>query len=464
MDPFDSTFKPLLVPGLIQERRGELSLLIHPEVPTWTVVNRLGVEVIRLSDGRRDIATITARLAQIYHRPDGEILPDVTRFLDQLDKARMLLRDAKSPPVAPLPQRLDVVSVNVTDRCNLTCRHCGVVPRAAGPSALESGQIRRLVDEARDLGAREFTLSGGEPMVREDWADLLRYAAAKFRVVHLFTNATLIDQERARLIADLGVDIQISLDGASDAVHDNLRGQGAFGRTLEGIENLRRSGAGERITINYCVMRINLDNIFPTLDLAEEMGISLVRFLPVSRIGRARESWAEMSVDREDAIALYERLYRWAFTATGSLRIDPGLKGFHLRVRNPDDPYRTCPLGSRLLVDADGGIYPCPCLMTDTYRIGNAAEAGLTGALRSERLSRLWAAFTGRRDAISKCRTCPWRQLCGAACAGRVIQQTGRLNEVDDLCDLRRRLYPEAIFALAGRRPTPGRFESESWC
>jgi len=464
MDPFDPTYKPLLVPGLIQERRGELSLLIHPEFPTWTVVNRLGSEVIRLADGRRDIATITARIAQRYHRPGEEILPDIARFLDQLDKARMLHRDAKSPPVEPLPQRLDVVSVNVTDRCNLACRHCGVVPRAAGPRALESGQIRRIVDEARDLGAREFTLSGGEPLVREDWADLLRYSVARFHTVHLFTNATRIDRERARLIADLGVDIQISLDGASGAVHDNLRGQGAFGRTMEGIENLQRSGAGGRITFNYCVMRANRDDIFPTLDLAEKMGISLVRFLPISRIGRARESWSELSVGREDAIALYERLYRWAFTAPGSLRIDPGLKGFHLRVRDPEDPYRTCPLGSRLLVDADGGIYPCPCLMNDNYRIGDAAGAGLAGALRSDRLRRLWAAFTGRKDAIAKCRACPWRQLCGAACAGRVIQQTGRLNEVDDLCDLRRRLYPEAIFALAGQPPAPGRFDGESWC
>jgi len=427
-------------------------------------VNRLGAEVIRLSDGERDIAAIAALLAQKYRRPDKEVLSDIARFLEQLDKARMLLGDAKTAYGGPAPQRLDVVSVNVTDRCNLACRHCGVVPRATGPRALEHGQIRRLIDEARDLGVREFTLSGGEPLVREDWADLLRYAAARIPVVHLFTNATLIDQDRARLIADLGVDVQISLDGASDAVHDAVRGHGAFGRTLEGIENLRRSGAGEHITINYCVMSGNLDDVFPALTLAEEIGISLVRFLPVSRVGRARESWSEMMVGREDAVSIYERLYRWALTATGPLRIDPGLKGFHLWIKNPDDPYRTCPLGSRLLVDADGGIFPCPCLMTDQYRIGDAVEAGLVRSLRSERLRRLWAAFVGRKDAITKCRSCPWRQLCRAACAGRAIQQTGKLNEVDELCDLRRRLYPEAIFALAGRRLDPGRWEDGSWC
>ena len=469
----DPTTTPRIVSGLFEERRGGLTLLVHPEVPTWTVVNRLGTEIIRLADGRRDVKTIAARVARKYGRPEGEILADVSAFLDQLDQARMLVGAEPSVPVMSDPERLDVVSdpervdvvsVNITDRCNLACRHCGVLPRGDGPSDLAPGRIRRLADEARELGVRELSLSGGEPMVRDDLFDLLRYATERFRVVHLFTNATLVDRDKARLLADLGVDIQISLDGASDAVHDALRGRGSFRKTIEGIEHLQWAGAGDRITLNYCVTSGNLDDVFPTLELAEIMGIPMVRFLPVSRIGRAKAAWSDMELSPEAAVSLYERLYRWAFTASGPLRIDPGLKGFHLRVRDPDDPYRTCPFGSRLLVDADGGIYPCPCLMTDEYRLHDAVEGGLARALRSERLARTRAAFTRRKDEIEACRTCRWRQLCRAACAGRVVRTTGELNRVDELCALRKRLYPEAIFALAERTIDPTRLEDGSWC
>ncbi len=153
--------------------------------------------------------------------------------------------DGEDLPVVPLfgsayfPRRLWVYT---NFHCNLACDYCAVgsSPRAL-PRLLPAERFRALVDEAVTEGFTELYLTGGEPLLHPDIADLLAYATAAVPTV-LLTNATVLRATRLQRLRDLAGNpnlvVQTSLDGARPATHDAHRGAGTWTRTMDGIATL----------------------------------------------------------------------------------------------------------------------------------------------------------------------------------------------------------------------------------
>lgn len=137
-------------------------------------------------------------------------------------------------------------SLDLTYRCNNDCRHCWVRIPANAPEKsqeLSFDEIRGIVDQARELGTREWSISGGEPMLRPDFADILDYIIRKSTTYSLNTNGTLITPKVARLLKRKGVKM-VALYGATREVHDHItRNPGSFEATLRGMAYLREAGA-----------------------------------------------------------------------------------------------------------------------------------------------------------------------------------------------------------------------------
>ncbi|MGH3437491.1 MAG: radical SAM protein [Sciscionella sp.] len=169
--------------------------------------------------------------------------------------------DAEPPtqdhrPVMPLfgspyfPTRLWIYT---NFHCNLACDYCAVAssPRAA-PRTLEPERFRALVDEAVAEGFGELYLTGGEPFLHPDIAELIGYAADRLPTVVL-TNGMLFRGNRGhtleRLSGHRNLVLQTSLDGARPATHDAHRGRGTFTRTLDGIRFATELGLPLRVAM-----------------------------------------------------------------------------------------------------------------------------------------------------------------------------------------------------------------------
>src|SRR5271157_4199957 len=123
-----------------------------------------------------------------------------------------------------LPQMPEKGSFDLTYRCNNNCRHCWLRLPVNAPEQrqeLSFDEIRRIVDEARAMGCREWSISGGEPMLRPDFPELFDYLTRKARSYTLNTNGTLITPEIARLLTRKGAKM-VALYGATTEVHDNI--------------------------------------------------------------------------------------------------------------------------------------------------------------------------------------------------------------------------------------------------
>ena len=108
----------------------------------------------------------------------------------------------KEIPRLPLEGNIDL-----TYRCNNNCRHCWLSLPANAPEKkdeLTFDETRRIVDEARAMGCRRWSISGGEPLLRPDFPEIFDYLTRKAVSYSINTNGTLITPEIARLLDPLG--------------------------------------------------------------------------------------------------------------------------------------------------------------------------------------------------------------------------------------------------------------------
>ncbi|HHY36348.1 MAG TPA: radical SAM protein, partial [Firmicutes bacterium] len=130
--------------------------------------------------------------------------------------------------------------IDPTSACNLKCTGCWAGEYSQADH-LETELLERILTEARELGIYFIVFSGGEPLVRKK--DLL-HLAGKFNDMAFlaFTNGTLVDDEFADGLAEVGnFTLAFSLEGFAEAT-DGRRGKGVFAKVMEAMDRLRRRG------------------------------------------------------------------------------------------------------------------------------------------------------------------------------------------------------------------------------
>lgn len=176
-------------------------------------------------------------------------------------------------------------SIDLTYRCNNNCRHCWLrIPPDSPEKARELTfeEIIALAGEAGKMGCRKWSISGGEPMLRPDFADIFDFLT-RDRTYTLNTNGTLITSRIARLMKRRGSNL-IALYGATAGVHDHItRNPGSFEALMRGIALLKEAGAG--FTAQIVPMKDNFHEFRAMVDLAESLS-------PSWRIGA---SWLYLS-------------------------------------------------------------------------------------------------------------------------------------------------------------------------
>jgi MoaA/NifB/PqqE/SkfB family radical SAM enzyme len=177
------------------------------------------------------------------------------------------VRRTLTPPRLPLEGNLDL-----TYRCNNTCRHCWLWLPASAPEAkdeLTFDEIRRIADEARSMGCRRWNISGGEPMLRPDFAEIFDYLTRKSASYSLNTNGTLITPAIAQLLKRKGRKM-VALYGATAEVYDDVtRHPGGFEQAMRGFAYLKEAAA--EFIVQLIPMRANYHQWDAMLALAKSL-------------------------------------------------------------------------------------------------------------------------------------------------------------------------------------------------
>jgi len=142
----------------------------------------------------------------------------------------------------PLP-RDDVLSIEVTTRCNHDCLHCFVRKERTKDLSLSPYVVKQIISEGYALSYRRLHLTGGEPLVWNGLFTILDFAFdVGFKTVFLNTNGTLLnDSISTKLAAYDGLSMSVSLEGTKE-ISDRIRGAGSFRKAYQGAESALDKG------------------------------------------------------------------------------------------------------------------------------------------------------------------------------------------------------------------------------
>lgn len=313
----------------------------------------------------------------------------------------------------------------LTPRCNLSCKMCYVKYKGAGcerkDEELTAKQWIALGRAAAEQGALTVFITGGEPFLRQDFQEIYEaFCKLGFRIT-LFSNGTLITDEIAKwLSAFPPATVDITLYGASEDTYENLCGvRGAFGKALNGIEQLRKYGINTRI--KSTIVKPNLGDYHKIKEIADSYRLE---FLSNNLIHGNRAQ----GIDDCAAIRLSpEEMFTFNLNS---------LEEYDLKPTNMEErrdwirqlPAMNCTAGRcSFFVNWQGQMTPCP-LFVDPH-----TEPFVHG---------FQAAWNQLREAIDaipapeKCKSCETRAYC-PVCPPRLYLETGSFDQhAEYLCQL----------------------------
>ena len=168
-------------------------------------------------------------------------------------------------PFSPIPS-LRYLLVNITNKCNLACRHCYL--QDAGKLEIDLDIFEKAVSQFETMGGLKLMISGGEPLIHSRFWDLMEILPSYELRVVILSNGTLIDRRTARKLSRYVHEVQISIDGIHS--HDILRGKGSFDRSMKGISNV--CGSGIPVSIATMVHTFNTGEFKEMEKLFSEKG------------------------------------------------------------------------------------------------------------------------------------------------------------------------------------------------
>lgn len=350
--------------------------------------------------------------------------PEIAGFLSAVKRAlEGVLRETdRCPAVEVRPLEVSFSSLPIlaeialTGRCNLRCVFCYAgcgcrVEDRHGRREMSREEVKQVIDRVRnEAEVPSLSFTGGEPTLRSDLADLVGYAAReKGMRVNLITNGTLISRGLAESLQHASLSsAQVSIEGASAAVHDAVTGvRGSFEQSLSGIANLR--AAGIHVHANTTINRLNFDECVGMPRLAAELGIDRFSMNLIIPSGSASVN-SEQLVRYEEAGPLLERVisvsaecgveFMW-YSPTPICLFNPVLHGLGNKGCSACD--------GLLSVDSNGDVLPC-----SSWRepVGNILESGFDAIWEGAGAR----AYRSKSQAHPGCSDCDSFPVCHGAC------------------------------------------------
>jgi len=128
--------------------------------------------------------------------------------------------------------------------CNMHCKHCCNAKYEKREHALTPEDVKMVADQADDLGLAQISISGGEPLLFDDFDEVVKAIGPDRFHISLSTNGFFLTEERARHLKKIGIDkVKISIDSIDEKVYETGdMHSGGLNRALEALFNAKKAG------------------------------------------------------------------------------------------------------------------------------------------------------------------------------------------------------------------------------
>lgn len=447
---------PRLTPGtVVEERQYETQpanyRAINFSYSTLAMLNLTGYWLCSLVSGTRTVGDLAGALAGRYGIDLPTALRDVDSFAQRLHRHKLLYFDGEEPP--PLLEttsmyRPQEIWLNITNSCNLRCITCFKGAGTAYRHEMPLEMIRRIIREAKELGAGYMVISGGEPFMRRDILEIVSYTKEVGIPILLITNGTFIDEDMARKLGEIRPRIvQVSLDGSCPEVNDQIRGEGSFEKTIRAARLLVDQGLDVRLFPT--ITRLNIHDLPNIKKLVEELrpGFHHLAFAKFYATGRGLDHEEELDIPEEEYFDMVSRLPMGGWAQVEEPAIGEGDLTKFLPTRIPYGARKiNCGFGvATLSIDADGKVYPCHWMHFPDWQAGDLYQQSLAEVYHGSPVFMRCRNTRVDHD-IQACTGCRYKYFCGGGCRARALSRGGTLQACDPACVWMYQYYDQAFW------------------
>ncbi len=333
--------------------------------------------------------------------------------------------------------------IELTERCNNNCLHCYInLPandQEARSQELSFEEIRAIVDEAVEMGCFWWLISGGEPLLREDFTDIYLYMKKKGLLVSLFTNGTLITPKLVRLFKRYPPrDLEITVYGVTKKTYERVtRTPGSFEAFRRGINLLQEGDVP--FTLKAMALRSNVGELRTIKDFCKSISKDHFRFDPFLHLrlrpnDKRNRQIRNQRLSPEEIVTIElgdeERKNGLLKKVCEEKRVGQETVHFH-----NDNHLFYCGAGkTSFTIDPYGFFKLCSSL----------SHADCVYDLRKGSLAEAWEKFvpqvramrTEDEECRKKCLRCPLINLC-MWCPATAYLECGKLDRhIEDFCQL----------------------------
>jgi radical SAM protein with 4Fe4S-binding SPASM domain len=433
---------------LVEERSG-LFLQVWGDEGYWHVVDREFHDLLRAAEQPTSLGCI------LQQHPEWN--PDRRSIEAQLRNLRLagLMGTERQPSPRP---RIENVTINLTTGCNLSCHTCYVPQAARTPAKLDVDGLLSFLDRLRQCFSRAATVSllGGEPFLHPGGVlGVGRWAKRHKLACNVSTNGTIVSDALLMDLAETGLTVQVSLDGASAATNDAIRGPGTFARATATARRLASAGIPTTLCMVCC--RENLCDIPAYFRLARELGAEQVRFIPLKKLGNSQAGAVSPAPQLEIVRAICQELDANPFYQP-MCRSD--LYSIIRSMLRESSRRPSCGNGTQtLLVQADGSVYPCINTTLPALRLGHIADGKVSILTRGAEFGKTLAVDSPGHP----CHACAVKRWCLAGCPGETLQQAGALTRPHWNCQDLKQTILFVMWRLASEKQTSEPHAARTW-
>ena len=348
--------------------------------------------------------------------------------------------------------------LELTYRCPLHCAFCyNPVDFAKTTNELTTDEWLKAIREARQLGAVQLGLSGGEPLARDDLEIIVAEAHTLGFYTNLITSGVGLTEKRIRALKDAGLDhIQLSFQDSTRELNDFLSSTRTFELKSKVAALIKQHDYP--MVLNVVLHRLNIDHVEQILDMAEQLGADYLELANTQYYG-----WAWHN--REQLLPSREQVQR-AESVTNAFREKMGdrMRVFFV----VPDYFETRPkpcmngLGSIFLtLTPDGTALPCHAAkMLPGLDFPNVRTSTVEWIWRE---SPAFNRYRGDDWMKEPCRSCPEKKKDFGGCRCQAWLMTGDAANADPVCDKspHHHLVLEAVARAARPRAAAGQMEEK---
>ncbi len=319
--------------------------------------------------------------------------------------------------------------LHVNDRCNLHCIGCySYIDDRNNQKELSTEELCYVLDNLKTMNLQNLVISGGEPFLRDDISEILRYAKVVCRIpnVATITNGTLDINRYKSSLKYIDV-FNISVDGYDNEV-SYLRDEGIFPKIEKLLSQLPKS---LNVNLISTLHKKNAPFMEKYGELAKKHNVTYS--FSIFTVEEKNLLFKDFVLDSKDLIDINNRLMKINSQAVIE---DTPIGSCCLNCRTK------CEAGDKMLsIDSKGNIYPCHMLHYDELKMGNVFDEEITAIVDSHNNKFKNLSV----DEFEDCSICKYKYLCGGGCRGRSYLKTGSFKDKDSYCVLNYNFYRDTL-------------------